>query len=336
MRTRVLEWVVILAFSLVACKDKEKLCEAGDESCEVGDGKCVVGYDGDCDLGQACYAGEGAPKGKPGTCTDGQFDASGKLVAAAAFVVFKERPWSSADLHFDGECFFGCEKTLALYPPYYLGKESSTLLVSVRGPHAETEQLKVAVRGVEQDGCEKAGGISEGRQAWECSFPEGWAGVNTREALELKLWTENTREYPKTHPFSVDTQPLEPSLELEARVKELRYLNGGGQISSCHLDVSVHKTGVGRGWESTYPGAWLSEVDYSSIGLFREGVEVPLPWQLGKINLLPSSPLPPDQWIELPADFDKTGTFEIRATVSAKDLAGNEVSLKELKTPLEF
>jgi len=119
MSKRLLGWVVVLALSTVACteemeegqesqacqeskggkkckqeKEREKerererqkiLCEKDDERCEVGDGKCVVGYDDECPVGQVCYAGEGAPKGKQGTCTDGQFDAHGKLTAAVLF-----------------------------------------------------------------------------------------------------------------------------------------------------------------------------------------------------------------------------------------------------------
>jgi len=339
MKTWILGPTVALAFaltfSLAACSDKEKLCEAGDESCEIGNGKCVVGYDGDCNFGQVCYAQAGAPKGKPGTCTDGQFDASGKLIATAVFRGFKGsnvRPIPSGQNA--RECFFRCPVADAPLPSW-LGKAPATLEVVVLGPHAEAAQLKVSVRGAEVHGCAK---VPERQQAWECSLPENWVGIpgsgaGTREPLELKLWTENTEAFPQTLRFRVDTQPLE--LELEARVAHERYLNGGGAVVKSFLTVNVVKKDIGRGWDSSWEGAWLSELDYFSLKVFRNDhnndIEIPPTWQPGKREPL-SLPNYPDYHIELPAEFKPEDTLLIQARVSAKDLAGNEVSRAPLQT----
>jgi len=330
MKTWILRLTVALAFSLAACDGKDKLCEAGDESCKVGNGKCVVGYDGDCSPGQVCYAKEGAPKGKPGTCTDGQFDASGQLIATAVLRGLKGvEGWPRPDMHPGGECFLGCQVPAIALPPFCLGKAPATLEVVVRGPHAETEELKASVRGVEVHGCERN---PARRQEWECSLPENWVGTSTREPLELRLWTENTKAFPRTLSFCVDTQPLE--LALEVRVEHERYLNGGGAVAKSFLLVNVVKKGIGRGWGSSWDaGAWLSKVHYSSLRVFLNNhisgieIEIPATWPLGDREPF----LSPDYRIELPVEFKASDhSLGICATVSAQDLAGNEVNHAQL------
>jgi len=351
---------VALTFLLLACNDKdkgkekefceagdkhckEKLCEAGDERCEVGDGKCVVGYDGDCDFDQVCYAGKGAPKGKQGTCVPGEFDEKGNLRATVGFRRFiqGERTVlpnvSSRDVQRNHDCFFGCSVPSIAPHPYptltWLGKAAATLEVSVRGPHAETEQLTVTVRGVEADSCAKLAPASldkSDRVWWQCHFPtEGWAGLNTLELLKLGLWTESTRDMPWTDSFLVDTLPLE--LHLKAQLQHLPHLNGGGKYA---LGVSAHKTGVeGRGWEGPWPWvgvrAWLSKLHYVELKVFRNNAEISTDfepqthvWPLWDWHAM--KPQAFDYLLHLPADFKPdTDTLEIHATVSATDLADN-------------
>ena len=352
---------VVLAFSLAACKEKEKLCEPSnlhceegealckeaEERCKVGEGKCVVGYDGDCERGQVCYAGEGAPKGKPGTCTDGEFDAEGKLIATVVSSgLFQgnriigvhartEQPSMPSCPWRYRECFGGClVPTLAVGPtaPDWIGRGAATMTVKVQGPHAEAAQLKAAVRGAAHEGCEKTGSPSQGRQQWTCRFPEGWAGLNTTESLALKLWTENIQACPWGGGFLVDTQPLE--LALEAQVKE------------GFLEASINKPGA-LGWQEeqvwpwgTTDRAWLREVHYSSLRVFRNGHEIPMAWEpvtrmYGFSWEQWEFPPGADPRIELPADLNPGDTLEVRATVNAKDLADNEVSMQELTTTLK-
>jgi len=343
MRKGMLVLAVAVVFSLSACK--EELCEAGDERCEVGDGKCVVGYDDNCEWGQVCYAGEGAPKGKRGTCTDGEFDAEGKLVATVLSsgpiqgdqIIGAHRsaerpgvpdcPWRPR------ECFSDCIFVdYGPTAPDWIGRGAATLTVSVQGPHAETAQLKAAVRGVDHEGCEKNGSASKGRQQWTCHFPEGWAGENTTESLAINLWTENIPSCPWGVRFLVDTKPLE--LNLEAQVKE------------GFLEASLSKPGVvGWQWELGWPwgttdGAWLQEVSYSSLKIFKNDSEISIPWEpVTRVYGFGGEWPPPqgaDPRVQLPAGLTPGDTLEIRATVSAKDLAGNEVTEEKLTTTLKL
>jgi hypothetical protein len=307
-----LGWGALLVFSLLACEETEKegVCNEGDESCEVGNGKCVVGYDGDCFWGQVCYANEGAPKGKPGTCTDGQFDAEGKLTTVVTFTGLKDgKSWPN---HLEGDCFLGCGVPAILPSPLWLGKAPATLLLSVQGPNAEAEQLKVSVRGVEGGNCEKVVGAPEGRQGWECSFPEGWVGDNTTEPLALKLWTGNTQEYPKTYLLSVDTKPLQMSLH--------------GHVFS-RPEGEIHEIIVfARKYDAN--SAPLEEVKYENLLIERSDGETKSVPNLHFRCVLPSLSCHIAIPFEPPYDI-----FTIIATgVKAKDFAGNEASYAELMT----
>jgi len=329
------------AFSLLACEGEAWLpayrgdagggawvCEAGDKRCKVGELTCVVGYDGDCPWGQVCYGGKGALKGKMGTCEDGQFDAKGQLTATVVlqkFVQAERWVWPvSHGLHAQSrECFWGCpleEEAFPLWGGFGFGKAPATLEVSVRGPHAEAEQLKVAVRGVEHEGCVKSGHAS-GWPLWECHFAEGWAGANTREALELKLWTESGQEVPWVGSFWVDTQPLE--LVLEA------------QLRGDFLEVSVNKKGVARresGFSTKAGGAWLEEVRYSKLEVIRNNMEISVIVDSEAPSLWPLSTQADHQLGFF--NLQSSDTFEVYATVSARDSAGNEVTMEALETRL--
>ena len=330
---------VMLALSLVACKEEEankkdeegevkeaKLCKPDEEACEVGNGKCVTGYDGDCEGGQVCYAGEGAPEGKQGTCTDGQWDAEGKVVAAVVFKGFKggER-WPRADQGPAGKCFRGCQVLSIVLPPFWLGKGPATLEASIQGPRAEAERLQVSVRGIEKEGCVKTGSAL-GRQQWECSFLEGWAGTHTRESLALKLWAGSNP--PWTGSFLVDTQPLELALKAEVQSSQ-----GGSHSLYVELKKSVPGKDKKEEWPQSGSAAWLKEVDYSKLEVSRNGGLIPVDWTPGK-HPLPQSDASSEHSFPLPAEFLPTDTLEVRATVSAKDRAGNEVVGKELSIRL--
>jgi len=298
-------------------EDEELLCEKGDERCEVDGSKCVVGYDGDCPWGQVCYGGEGAPRGKRGTCTDGRFNLEGKLMPTLMLEDFLQEGKSllGPRLNLEGECFFECPLFAPPMPfHFWAGKAPATVKVRIQGPNAQAEQLKVAVRGVEREGCVKTSS-SLGRQGWECSFLEGWAGTNTREPLELNLWTENT--FPWTGSFFVDTRPLE--LNLEAHLEE------------GFLEVSVNKRGVPRN-EWTLLGAPLDTVHYFELKVFRNGTEMPIGFEPKTRHMWFFKP---DHQIQLPADFEPTDTLEVHATVSAQDRSGNKVAMETLETTLE-
>ena len=337
MRKWTLTLSVALAFLLLACKEKEKLCEQenkpcktntgealceeAEKRCEVGKGKCVVGYDGDCwTRGQVCYAGDGAPKGKPGTCTDGQFDANGKLRATLVYKGVKQgERWVGVDTAPGpyGPCFFPCPVIEpALSAPSWLGKAPATLAVTIQGPNAEAEQLKVSVRGLETGHCKRSGS-TPGRQEWECEFPEGWAGVNTTEPLELKMWIESAQEFPKTKKLGVDTQAM--ALELDT-------YRGEGVLT-----VNVRKAGAPKdAWK--LDRAWFAEVRYSTVEVFKNDLQIPfaLESNMSLPLTLSYSPSSPEQWGPLPseitlyADFESSDTLEVRTTVSAKDMADNE------------
>jgi hypothetical protein len=311
MNATVLRWMVVLAFSLVACK--EKLCEQGDESCEVGDGKCVVGYDGDCSRGQVCYAGEGAPKSKQGTCAGGQFDADGKLIATVT-------PEGLAGLSRTNgqyrDCFFGCPMEAPL-PPTWLGKGPATLTVSVHGPNAETERLKIAVRDVEHPICVRNGSTPGGQPLWECSLSEELVGINTTKSLKLQLWTENTQGFPWIGSAFVDTRPLQ--LDLEVSIEE-----GFLKLGAQKMPVDI---------ERTYFGAHLTEVEYLSIEAIRNGntlqlIQQPISCSYDAYWEEPA----PSCYVSVPFSVEQHGPLPltIRAIVNAKDKAGNEVSNAEL------
>jgi len=327
---------VALTFSLAACegeallgmgKKGEALCEAGDVRCKIGQVSCVVGYDGDCSPEQVCYAGEGAPKGRMGFCTEGQFDAKGKLVAAVLLRGFEQGTrwvWPAPGDFFQGrECFLGCPPVGELFPvPRWkgFGKAPATLEVYVVGPDAQTEQLHMSARGREQNFCKAEGGGDVEWQLWQCKLPEGWAGLNTREPLELKLWTESSKDFPWTGSFAVDTQPLE--LVLEAQFKE------------SLLEVSVNKRGVPRKENGAVAEAWLEEISYFRLEVIRTGIETLLLVDAEEQVAQPHSSQA-DYRIEFlglqPGDM-----FQIHAMVSAKDIAGNEVSMEKLSTKLMF
>jgi len=355
MSKRLLGWVVISVLSVAACtkdmesqpcdeecrkekerererereKEREKendiLCEKGDERCEVGDGKCVVGYDGDCPTGQVCYAGEGAPKGKQGTCTDGRFDADGKLATSVAFREFKQGERRLFPYKMDvpaRECF-GCYDPGHTYqrPPDWLGRAPASLLVSIQGPHAEKEQLKATVRGMPHEGCKptterpKYGTFLEGQLWWKCEFAEGFAGLETTEPLELQLWTERSQAFPWKGSFLVDTLPM--ALVLETH------------LSDEFLVVNTHKRGVPRD-EMTRIGASLQEVSYSSLKVFAGGDEISVDWE-PRTHLIGNTS---DYRLRLLLGLGQTGPLTLEATVSAKDRADNEVSNVPLTTTL--
>jgi len=336
MEKRVLWWMLMLAFSWVACKGErlgengERLCEKGDESCEVGNGKCVVGYDGDCFWGRVCYADEGAPKGKPGTCTDGQFNANGKLIAVVEATNFEQAGRSVGPINppwlRQRECFAVCPSHGDPMPPLWLGRAPATLTVIVKGPQAETEQLKALVRGVEHKDCVPTAS-SPGQREWECSFAEeDWAGKNTQESLKLKLWTESSQDFPWISSYHVDTQPMElEDLSLEARVEE------------GFLEVAVDKKDAGR-WNPSLFGsrALLYKVYYSNLEIFLNSSKVSEDWKPITQQHFPErlwKPRP-DYRTELPADLKPGDILEIHTTVNASDLAGNEVSHADLTTTL--
>jgi len=328
--------VVLLALSLSACQ--EKLCKAGDERCEIGQGKCVVGYDGDCYQGQVCYAGQAAPKGKKGSCSDGQFDEDGQLIATVVVEEFMQGDQNLIwwGLNSNRDCFFGCPvPTTVVYPPPWLGKAPATLKAIVQGPHAETEQLKIAVREEEHSLCEKLDSTPEGRQRWQCDFlEENWAGENVRTSfddIKISLWTENTLKYPQIARFPVDTRPLE--LYLEAQVEA-----DPQNEQEYYLVVQAHKVGLNVGEETRF-GAHLKKVEYSSLEVFRENGE--LFWRTSEPMLCNEyswgvSSNCSSAWS--PRFSSKpSGHFTIRATeLKASDWAGNEVSynLYEKETEL--
>jgi len=333
MRECMLGLTALLALSLMACSgeawlkafpEEEKLCEAGDRRCKVGEVSCVVGYDGDCSWEQVCYAGEGAPKGTMGACTEGQLNAQGALVAVVVFQGFEQGerwvwPMSRSFHSSSRERFFGGVATdeVLLLPGWFgFGKAAAVLSVSVRGPRAEAEQLKVSVRGVEQEAC-VAKDSAPGWRLWECRFEEGWAGTHTREPLELRLWTESGKDFPWTGRFWVDTQPLE--LVLEAR------------LEGPFLEVSVHKKAATPGGEA---GAWLEEVHYFQLEVIRNGDEIStIVGAEGHISY--PQPSQADHRIEF-AHVQPTDTFEVRATVSARDWADNEALRQVLTARLAY
>lgn len=334
---------LMLTFSLVACKketpcepnnkycEEEGLCEKSEKSeeskerCKVGEGKCVVGYDGDCERGQVCYAGEGAPKGKPGTCTDGQFDANGKWIAVVSAENFiqGERSVGATDAPWmkQRDCFASCP-VAELMPPLWLGKAPATLKVTVQGPQAETEQLKAKGRGVEHENC-VATGSSPGKREWTCHFPqENWAGENTRESLKLELWTENSKDFPWISSYQVDTKPLELDLKLEVK---------HGLDAGDSLEATVYKRGTDKeAWAER--GAPLEKVEYLSLEVIGDNGDIqstsgPISCHLTVFQHAYGCPT------QLAT---QVGTFTLRATgVKATDLAGNEVSHAELTTTLK-
>jgi len=131
----------------------------------------------------------------------------------------------------------------------------------------------------------------------------------------------------------VDTEPLE--LNLEAQAKE------------GFLEVSANKPGV-VGWQEelgwpwgTTDGAWLQEVSYSSLQIFKSDSEISIPWEpvtrvYGFAWGLWELPPQADPRVQLPAGLNPGDTLEVRATVSAKDLAGNKVSEEKLTTTLKL
>jgi len=141
----------------------------------------------------------------------------------------------------------------------------------------------------------------------------------------IRLWTEDTQAFPLKGSLFVDTLPLQPPrLFLEAWMEH------------DLLHVGVDKEGI-QGTQG-YGGAWLNDIQFHNLEVFRNGDLYYADTEL--VEFIISEVF----WKKLPEMLERQvpllygifpdDTFEVRTTVSVRDSAGNEAHRLELTAPV--